>query len=160
MTPEDPDIPPWRRLLRHAATLLLIGVYIAIAAPSVATVLMALRANGLSFELLYSVTLVPWAVLLAGPGAFLLGVVFGWMLIGLVQLGTNTMASRIGLAVVVATIAWWLAEPLPAGAREVEAIATSPLSDWLIWCASAAVSALVFTRGWLEYRVHPPLRED
>ena len=54
----------------------------------------------------------------------------------------------------------WLSEPLPGGAREAEAIASSPLNDWLIWCASAAVSVLVFTQRWLEYRVHPPARED
>ena len=163
MNPESTAPPLWRRLLRDAATLLQIGLYTAIAAPTVATVLLALRANGLGFELLYAVIIAPWAMVLAGPGAFLLGVVFGWMLIGLVRMGRNTLASRVGLAVVVATVAWWLAEPLAgatSGGAASEGAAGSALGDWLSWSVSAAVSALVFTRGWLAFRVRPADKES
>jgi len=143
--------PAWRRALRHAVTLLLIGLYVALAAPAVATVLMALRANGLSWQLPYSIMLTPWAVLLGGPGAFVLGLVFGWMLLVLAMQGINMLAARVGLAVLVATAAWWLAEPLPNG---------GPAGDWLVWAGSAAVASLIFTRGWVAHRITHPVRED
>ncbi len=143
--------PAWRRALRHVVTLLLIGFYVALAAPTVATALMALRANGFSSQLLYSLVLVPWAIVLGGPGAFVLGLVFGWMLLVLAMQGINRLAVRVALAVLVATVAWWLAEPLPNG---------GPAGDWLVWAGSAAVASLIFTRGWVAHRITHPVRED
>jgi len=153
MDPETPASSPWRRLKRDAVTLLLIAVYCAIAAPTVATVLLALRANGLSVELALSVILAPLAILLSGVGVFVLGLVFGWMLVALVRMGVNTLASRLGLAVLVASVAWWLAEPLPVDGAAVASDAGAAVVEWLIWSTSAAVSALVFTRRWLAHRV-------
>ena len=147
------DLPPlWRRLARHGLTLLLIGLICAIVAPTIATLLLALQANGLSPELAYAVMLAPWAVLLAGPGAFLLGLVFGWMVLVLAAEGLNTLPIRIALAVLVASLAWWLAEPVPAAdaARPAEA-------GWLVWALSAAATAPLVTRGWIAHRLrHPP----
>jgi hypothetical protein len=150
----EQDAPAWRRARRHAVTLLLVGLYAALVGPSVATVLMAVRANGLAWELFYSITLMPWAVLVLGPGVFALGLVFGWMLIGLAGMGINHLAARMGLAVLVATIAWWLVEPLSAdGAGGLPA-------DWAVWAVSAAVASLIFTRGWVAHRITHPVRED
>ncbi len=145
----------WRRALRHIVSLLLIGLYVALAAPMVATVLMALRANGLSWQLPYSIMLTPWGVLLGGPGAFVLGLVFGWMLLVLAMQGVNRLAVRVGLAVIVATVAWWLAEPLPNGGGDGAAA-----GDWLVWAGSAAVASLIFTRSWVADRITHPVRED
>ena len=142
--------PPWRQMLRHATTLLLIGLYCAIAAPIVATILMALRTNGLTFELPTSLVLAPLAILLAGPAAFLLGLVFGWMLLILAANGINHLAARTSLAVLIASIVWWLADPLQP---KVTGEANSALGDWLIWTATAAITALMFTRNWLARRV-------
>jgi len=148
-----PDAPPLaRRLARHAVTLLLIGLICAIVAPTVATVLLALRANGPSLELAYSITLAPWAIMLAGPGVFLLGLVFGWMLLVLAAEGHNTLWLRVALAVLVATLAWWLADPLPGAGATPHGIA-----DWLIWAASAAAAAAAVARGWIAHRLRHPL---
>jgi hypothetical protein len=147
----DHAAPAWRRTLRHAVTLLLIGLYVALAAPTVATVLMAIRTNGVSWELPYSIMLAPWAVMLAGPGVFVLGLVFGWMLIVLAMQGVNRLEVRIGLAVLVASVAWWLAEPLPNGGAA---------GDWAVWAGSAAAASLIFTRGWVAHRITHPALED
>gem|GEM_PF-4021657 len=143
--------PAWRRALRHVVTVLLIALYVALAAPTVATVLMALQANGLSWELLYSIMLAPWTVLLGGPGAFLLGLVFGWMLLVLAMEDINRLEVRVALAVLVASVAWWLAEPLPNG---------QPAGDWLVWAGSAAVASLIFTHSWVANRITHPVQED
>ena len=142
--------PPWRRLLRHAITLLLIALYCAIAAPIVATILMALRANGLTPNLPAALVLAPLAILLAGPAAFLFGLVFGWMLLILAKNGINHLAARTSLAILIASIVWWLADPLP---NQLPGEAYPPASDWLIWTATAALTALMFTRGWIARRV-------
>jgi len=147
----DQDAPAWRRALRHVVTLLLIGLYVAVAAPVMATVLMALRTNGLSWQLPYSLILTPWAIMMGGPGAFGLGLVFGWMLLVLAMQGINLLAVRVGLAVLVATVAWWLAEPFPNGGAA---------GDWLVWAGSAGVASLIFTRGWVAHRITHPVRED
>ena len=151
-----PSPPPWRRALRHAATLAAIGLVAALVAPTVATLLLALRGNGPSFELAYAMMLAPWAILLGGPGAFVLGVLFGWMVLVLAWNGINRRDARVGLAVLVATLAWWLAEPLP------QQPGTNPVGDWLIWALSAAAPAALLTRGWIAHRItHPlPIPED
>lgn len=159
-----PDPPAWRSQMRHVLTVLLIGLYCALAAPTIATVLLALRANGLSFDLVYSPMIAPMAVLYAGPGAFVLGLVFGWMMLVLVQIGLNILPVRVGVAMLIATVAWALAEPLPApgetgsaeGAVTAAAVGASEFADWLVWNATAAATALLFTRGWLARRVLPP----
>ena len=128
----------------------MIGLYCALAAPTIATVLLALRENGLSFALPYSLMLAPLAIALAGPGAFVLGVVFGWMLLALAGMGINSLPVRVGLAVLVASVAWWQAEPLPNGESAV-------LGDWWVWAGSAAVTSLLFTRGWVARRLVVPV---
>lgn len=138
-------------LLRHAMTLVLAGLGSAIVAPTVATVLLAARANGLGLDLLYSPMLAPLAVLYAGPAAFLLGMVAGWMMLALVRLDLNVLPARIGVAVVVASTAWALSAPLPT-----DGVDASSLGDWTIWCASAVVTSLVFSRGWWARRATPP----
>ncbi len=149
----DPTVPPlWRRLARHATTLLLIAVTCAIVAPTVATLLLAVQANGLSFQAAYAVALAPWAIVIAGPGAFLLGLVFGWMLLFLAAEGHNTLPARIALAVLIASIAWWLSAPLPGTAS-----GAAPTAGWPIWAASAASAALIFTRGWVAHRLRHPI---
>ncbi|MCC6717471.1 MAG: hypothetical protein IT555_06270 [Acetobacteraceae bacterium] len=147
--------PTWRRAFRTAVTLVLIALYAAVAAPTVATMLLALRANGVTAELPLAVLLAPLSIVLAGPGVFVLGLVFGWMLLGLARLGTNGVAARVGLAVLVATVAWWLHEPLPGAVA-----ASSGFGDWLVWAASAAAAALIFTRGWVAHRIAFADRED
>ncbi len=140
-----------RLLLRHAATLLLAGLGTAIVAPTIATVLLAARANGLGFDLVYSPMLAPLAVLYAGPAAFALGALFAWMALALVPLGLNLAPARIAAAVLVATTAWALSEPLPhAGADP------TPLGDWTIWCITAALTALVFPSAWWARRATLP----
>jgi hypothetical protein len=150
----DETAPIWRRALRHAVTLLLIGLYSALVAPSVAAMLMSMRINGLSWELAYSIMLAPWAVVVFGPAAFALGLVFGWMLIVLASNGVNHPAVRVGLAVLVASVAWWLVEPSPGDD------ANGLAADWLVWAPSAAVTSLIFTRGWVAHRITHPVRED
>ena len=146
-----PDLPPlWRRLARHGLTLLLIGLICAIVAPTIATLLMALQANGPSLELAYAIMLAPWAILLAGPGVFLLGLVFGWMLLVLAAEGLATLPIRTALAVLIASLAWWLAEPAPGAA-------SGPEAGWLVWALSAAATAPLVTRGWLAHRLRHPL---
>ena len=147
--------PTWHRPYRTTVTLLLIALYGAVAGPTVATMLLALRENGVTAELPLAVLLSPLTIVLAGPGVFVLGLVFGWMLLGLARLGTNGLAARVGLAVLVATVAWWLNEPLPG-----EAAGSSEFSDWLVWVASAAVAALIFTRGWVAHRIAFADQED
>ncbi len=152
--------PPWRHLLRHAATVLLVGLYCALAAPVIGTVLLALRANGLSFDLIYSPVLAPMAILYAGPGAFVLGLVFGWMILVLAQMGLNSLPVRVAAAVLVATVAWAMAEPLPEAPATDDAAVTAAshgaaFADWLVWNATAALTALLFTRSWLARRVRP-----
>ena len=149
----DPTVPPlWRRLARHATTLLLIAVTCAIVAPTVATVLLAVQANGLSFQAAYALALAPWAIVIAGPGVFLLGLVFGWMLLVLSAEGYNTLPARIALAVLIASIAWWLSAPLPGTAS-----GAAPTAGWPIWAASAASAALIFTRFWVAHRLRHPI---
>ena len=154
--PVPTPVPAWRRALRHALTLAMIGAIAALVAPSVATLLLALRANGLSLELAYAVALVPWAILLAGPGAFVLGVLFGWMVLVLAWSDIDRPDLRIALAVLIASLAWWLAEPLPQPTES-----RSP-ADWLVWAVSAAAPAALLTRGWIAHRItHPtPIPED
>jgi hypothetical protein len=148
-----PDLPPlWRRLARHGLTLLLIGLICAIVAPTIATLLMALQANGPSPELAYAIMLAPWAILLAGPGVFLLGLVFGWMVLVLAAEGHNTMPIRIALAVLIASLAWWLAEPAPGSAAT-----PGPEAGWLVWALSAAATAPLVTRGWVAHRLRHPI---
>ena len=158
VAPAPPLWPPplWRRLRRHAATLLLTGLYCAIVAPTAATVLLALRANGLDYQIVFSLMLAPLAIALGGPGAFVLGVIFGWMLLALAAQGFNNLPVRLALALMLATIAWWLAEPLPTTAQEV-APASLSADDWLIWAGSAAATATLFTRGWVARRLRTPL---
>lgn len=146
----------WRRALRHAVTLAVIGLLAALLAPTVATLLLALRGNGPSFELAYALMLAPWAILLGGPGAFVLGLVFGWMVLVLAWSGINRRDIRIGLAVLVATLAWGLADALP------QHPGTNPVADWLIWALSAAAPAALLTSGWIAHRItHPlPIPED
>jgi hypothetical protein len=156
-TPPAPaQPPPWRRALRHATTLALFGLVTALVAPTVATLLLALRGNGPSFELAYALMLAPWAILLGGPGAFVLGAIFGWMVLVLASQNLNRLETRLALAVLVATIAWWLAEPLP------QHEGSTPLMDWLTWALSAAATAPIFTRAWVAHRLtHPvPVPED
>ena len=153
----DEATPPlWRRLARHAATLLIIGLTSAIAAPAVATMLLAAQANGLSYQLVFALTLTPWAIVLGGPGAFLLGLVFGWMLLVLAAQGFNSLPIRLALALVLATLAWWLAEPFPTAAQ-VASPAAHAAGDWPVWAVSAAVTALIFTRGWVAHRLRHPI---
>jgi hypothetical protein len=137
-------------------TLAVIGLLAALLAPTVATLLLALRGNGPSFELAYALMLAPWAILLGGPGAFVLGLVFGWMVLVLAWSGINRRDIRIGLGVLVATLAWWLADPLPQHSD------SSDVADWLIWALSAAAPAALLTRGWIAHRItHPhPVPED
>jgi hypothetical protein len=150
-----PDLPPIRRrLARHAVTLLLIGLTCAVIAPTVATMLMALQANGLTLQLAYAITLAPWAIMIAGPGVLVLGLIFGWMLLILAAEGHHTLPARLALAVLVASVAWWLAEPLPAAEA---APVRGDAADWLVWAASAASAALVFTRGWVSHRLRHPI---
>jgi hypothetical protein len=151
----DPTQPsPSRRLARHAVTLLLIGLTCGIVAPTVATLLMALQANGLTLQLPYAFMLAPWAIMIAGPGVFLLGVVFGWMLLVLAAEGHHTLPARLALAVLVASVAWWLDEPLPGPAAESRPGGTP--ADWLVWATSAAAAGLVFSRGWIAHRLRHP----
>ena len=142
--------PPWRQMLRHATTLLLIGLYCAIVAPIVATILMALRANGLTLNLPAALVLTPLAILLAGPAAFLFGLVFGWMLLILAANGINHLAARTSLAILIASIVWWLTDPLP---NQLPGESYSPASDWSIWTGSAAITALMFRRNWVKNRI-------
>lgn len=153
----DPSQPSlWRRLSRHAVTLLLVGLTCAIIAPTVATLLMAVQANGITLQLPYAVTLAPWAILIAGPGVFLLGVIFGWMLLVLAAEGHHTLPARLALAVLVASIAWWLHEPLPSPTPAATPRPGGAAADWLVWAASAATAGLVFTRGWIAHRLRHP----
>ncbi len=147
----DPAPPPWRRPLRHATTLLLVGLYCAIVAPIIATMLMAIRANGLTAELPAALILAPMTILYAGPAAFVIGLFLGWMLLVLAANGINNLAARTATAALLATTTWWLTDPLPNGATG-EATNT-PLSDWLIWIATAALTALMFTRRWISRRL-------
>ena len=136
----DPTVPPlWRRLARHATTLLLIAVTCAIVAPTVATVLLAVQANGLSFQAAYALALAPWAIVIAGPGVFLLGLVFGWMLLVLSAEGYNTLPARIALAVLIASIAWWLSDPLPGAPSAAEVAARDALLARVTQAAAAYV---------------------
>ena len=152
----DEAPPLWRRLARHAATLLIIGFASAIAAPTVVTFMLAARANGLSHQIFFAITLTPLAILLGGPGAFLLGLIFGWMLLILAAQGFNSLPIRIALALVLATLVWWLAEPFPTAAQ-VASPASHVAGDWPIWAVSAAVTALIFTRGWVAHRLRHPI---
>jgi hypothetical protein len=155
----DPTQPsPSRRLARHAVTLLLIGLTCGIIAPTFATLLMALQANGLTLQLPYALMLAPWAIMIAGPGVFLLGVVFGWMLLVLAAERHHTLPARLALAVLVASVAWWLSEPLPSPASG-PAAAPRPggaAADWLVWAASAAAAGAIFSRGWIAHRLRHP----
>ncbi len=147
---ESPS-PPWRRALRHATTLLLIGLYCAVTAPVIATILMAVRANGLTYELPAALILVPMTILYAGPAAFVLGLILGWMLLVLAVNGINNLAARTATAALIATTVWWLADPL-ANTTSGENTGT-PLGDWLIWSATATLTALMFTRRWIARRI-------
>jgi hypothetical protein len=140
-----------RVLLRHGMTLLLAGLGCALVAPTIATVLLAARTNGLGADLLYSPMLAPLAVLYAGGPAFLLGALWAWMVLALVRLDLNLLPARVGAAVVIASTAWALSAPLPA-----EVADASGLGDWTIWTASAVLTSLVFTRGWWARRAAMP----
>ena len=146
-----PTTSPWRRALHHATTLLLIALYSAFAAPAIATMLMALRASGLTAEFPAALILVPLTILFAGPAAFALGLVLGWMLLVLATNGINNLAARTATAALIATTAWWLAEPLPNGTTSETT--NTALSDWLIWTATAILTALMFTRRWIARRI-------
>ena len=149
--PMESPLPPWRRALHHATTLLLIALYSAFAAPAIATMLMALRTSGLTAELPAALILVPLTILFAGPAAFALGLVLGWMLLVLATNGINNLAARTATAALIATTVWWLAEPLPNGTTSETT--NSALSDWLIWTATAILTALMFTRRWIARRI-------
>lgn len=157
---EGPAAAPPRMWLRHLATVLLVGLYCALVAPSVATVLMSVRANGLTYHLPAALMLAPLAILLAGPAAFLLGVVFGWMLLVLAGMGLNHLGARVALAVLVASVAWWLADPLPEAVSDAGGPSGSALGDWLVWAGTAAATALIFTRGWVARRLAGPAARD
>jgi hypothetical protein len=90
-------------------------------------------------------------VLYAGPAAFVLGMVAAWMTLALVRLELNMLPARVGVAVVVASTAWALSAPLPH-----DGVDASGLGDWTVWCASAVVTSLIFTRGWWARRAMPP----
>ena len=95
--------------------------------------------------------LAPITILFAGPGAFLFGLVFGWMLLVLAANGINRLDARIALAVLIASLAWWLAEPLPKPDTATDT------GDWLIWAVTAALTAVLFTRNWVTRRMTHPV---
>ena len=156
MNDPPPDRLTWRVALRHAATVVWIALVCGVVAPVIATVLLVWQLNGLSLDLLYSPVMAPLTVLYAGPAAFLLGLVFGWMLVGLVWLGLNHLGLRVAVAMLVATLAWSLAGPLalsdggmPAG----DPGAWDEGLNWLVLNGTAGATALVFRRRWLARRV-------
>ena len=73
------------------------------------------------------------------------------MTLALVRLELNMLPARVGVAVVVASTAWALSAPLPH-----DGVDASGLGDWTVWCASAVVTSLIFTRGWWARRAMPP----